>query len=82
MFEHRVECSRGHGGIENRSHSVRDVTFDEDRFQVRVGNIHPVMASFRHRAIGLARLAGATNIARAYRGANDLSLYGSKRFGG
>lgn len=62
-----LDCSRGHWGIENRSHYVRDVTFDEDRSQVRVGNTHKVMASFRNLAIGLARLAGATNIARACR---------------
>lgn len=62
-----LACSRGHWGIENRSHYVRDVTFDEDRSQVRVGNTHKVMATFRNLAIGLARLSGATNIARACR---------------
>ena len=31
---------RGHWHIENKSHWVRDVTFDEDRSQVRCGNIH------------------------------------------
>ena len=30
---------RAHWGIENRSHWVRDVVFDEDRSQVRVGSI-------------------------------------------
>lgn len=62
-----LACSRGHWGIENRSHYVRDVTFDEDRSQVRVGNTHKVMATFRNLAIGLARFDGATNIARACR---------------
>ena len=30
---------RGHWHIENKSHYVRDVTFDEDRSQVRVGSL-------------------------------------------
>lgn len=53
--------------IENRSHWVRDVTFDEDRSQVRVGSIPQVMAAIRNTAIGLLRLHGATNIAAATR---------------
>jgi len=34
-----LELVRGHWQIENRSHWVRDVTFDEDRSQVRCGHI-------------------------------------------
>ncbi|NJO16379.1 MAG: hypothetical protein HC877_11725 [Thioploca sp.] len=48
-------------------HYVHDVTFDEDRSQVRVGNTPTVMASCRNIAIGLAHLAGAANIAKACR---------------
>jgi predicted transposase YbfD/YdcC len=58
---------RGHWHIENRSHWVRDVTFDEDRSQVRSGNIPQVMAALRNTAIGLMRWAGKTNIAAACR---------------
>jgi len=58
---------RGHWHIENRSHWVRDVTFDEDRSQVRSGNIPQVMAALRNTAIALIRLAGETNIAAACR---------------
>jgi hypothetical protein len=58
---------RGHWHIENRSHWVRDVTFDEDRSQVRSGNIPQVMAALRNTAIGLMRWAGETNIAGACR---------------
>ncbi len=36
---------QGHWGIENQLHWVRDVTFDEDRSQVRTGNAPRVMAS-------------------------------------
>jgi predicted transposase YbfD/YdcC len=58
---------RGHWHIENKSHWVRDVTFDEDRSQVRCGNIPHVMAALRNTAIGLLRRAGHTNIAAACR---------------
>jgi hypothetical protein len=58
---------RGHWHIENQSHGVRDVTFDEDRSQVRCGNIPQVMAALRNTVIGLLRRAGYTNIAAACR---------------
>ncbi len=58
---------QNHWGIENRTHWVRDVTFDEDRSQVRTGSGPQVMASLRNTAISLLRLAGATNIAAALR---------------
>ena len=58
---------RGQWQIENQSHWVRDVTFDEDRSQVRCGNIPQVMAALRNTTIGLLRWAGSTNIAAACR---------------
>jgi Transposase DDE domain len=58
---------RGHWGIENRAHWVRDVTFDEDRSRVRTGSGPQVMATMRNLAISLHRLAGVTNIAAALR---------------
>ncbi|QCV96974.1 ISAs1 family transposase [Acidipropionibacterium acidipropionici] len=58
---------RGHWGVENRLHQVRDVTFDEDRSQIRTGQGPHVMASLRNLAISIHRLTGATNIARATR---------------
>ncbi len=58
---------RGHWEIENRLHYVRDVTFDEDRSQVRRGSGPQMMASLRNLAISLLRMAGATNIASATR---------------
>jgi len=65
---HRLlELVRGPWGIENKSHWVRDVTFDEDRSQVRCGNIPHMMAALRNTAIGLLRWAGHTNIAAACR---------------
>ena len=62
-----LEFVRGHWHIENKSHWVRDVTFDEDRSQVRCGNIPQVMAALRNTAIGVLRWAGHTNIAAACR---------------
>jgi predicted transposase YbfD/YdcC len=58
---------RGHWGIENRVHWVRDVTFDEDRCQVRSGAAPQVMAALRNITISLLRLAGKPNIAAALR---------------
>jgi predicted transposase YbfD/YdcC len=58
---------QGHWGIENRLHWVRDVTFDEDRSQVRTGTTPRVMATLRNTAISLIRLAGWSNIAKALR---------------
>ncbi len=62
-----LQYVRGHWEIENRLHWVRDVTFDEDRSQVRRGSGPQMMASLRNLAISLLRMAGATNIASASR---------------
>ena len=62
-----LQTARQHWHIENRSHWVRDVTFDEDRSQVRVGSIPEVMAALRNLTIGVLRSAGATNLAAAGR---------------
>jgi predicted transposase YbfD/YdcC len=62
-----LTLTRHHWRIENRSHWVRDVTFDEDRSQVRCGSTPEVMAAFRNTAIGLLRVVGESNIAAACR---------------
>lgn len=62
-----LALNRGHWEIENRLHHVRDVTYDEDRSQVRRGNRPHAMASLRNVAISLLRLAGAKNIASSTR---------------
>jgi hypothetical protein len=59
--------NRGHWQIENRLHYVRDMTYDEDRSQVRKDRRPHVMATLRNVAISLLRLAGAQNIAAATR---------------
>ncbi len=58
---------RDHWHIENQAHYVRDVTFDEDRSQVRCGAIPGVLAAVRSAVIGLLRVNGTTNIAAACR---------------
>lgn len=58
---------RGHWGIENRTHHVRDTTFDEDNSQVRTGNAPAVMATMRNLAIDTFRASGYVNIAHARR---------------
>lgn len=58
---------RGHWGIENRLHYVRDVTFDEDRSAVRTNAAPQVCAACRNLAIALLRRRGTTNIAAACR---------------
>jgi predicted transposase YbfD/YdcC len=58
---------RGHWSIENKIHWVRDVTYDEDRSQIRTGTGPQVMAALRNLAISALRLTGATNIAAATR---------------
>jgi hypothetical protein len=65
--ERLLTLVRGQWQIENQSHWVRDVTFDEDRSQVRCGNIPQVVAALRNTAIGLLRCAGYANIAAAGR---------------
>jgi predicted transposase YbfD/YdcC len=53
-----LQIVRGHWSIENRSHWVRDVTFDEDRSQVRTNQGPRMMAILRNLAIALIRLLG------------------------
>lgn len=62
-----TEWVRGHWAIENRLHWVRDVSYDEDRSQVRTGAGPRAMASLRNLAVSLLRVDGATNIAQAIR---------------
>ena len=59
---------RGHWGIENKVHWVRDWTFDEDRHQLRAAaSPARALATLRNLTMSLLRLAGVTNIARALR---------------
>jgi predicted transposase YbfD/YdcC len=58
---------RGHWGIENRLHWVRDVTLGEDKSQVRTGGGPQAMAAVRNTAIAVVRRAGYANVAEGLR---------------
>lgn len=60
--ERLLALVRNHWSIENRSHWVRDVTFDEDRSQVRVRSGPRMMAILRNLAIGIIRFLGFEHI--------------------
>ena len=60
-----LDCWRGHWGIENRLHYVRDVTFGEDASRIRTASAPQIMAAVRNVAISLLRSWGCENIAAA-----------------
>ncbi len=62
-----LELVRGHWGIENRLHYVRDVTMGEDASRIRTGSAPEVMAALRSVVIALLRGAGFHNMAAALR---------------
>ncbi|MGF3501311.1 MAG: ISAs1 family transposase [Candidatus Bathyarchaeia archaeon] len=62
-----LNLNRGHWSIENRLHWVRDVTFNEDRSQIRTKEGPRVMATLRNLVISLFRLHNVNNIAQALR---------------
>ncbi|MGH3815003.1 MAG: ISAs1 family transposase, partial [Pseudonocardiaceae bacterium] len=64
--ERLASLVRDHWGIE-ALHHIRDVTYDEDRSQLRTGSAPQVLAGLRNLAIGALRTAGRTNIASSLR---------------
>jgi predicted transposase YbfD/YdcC len=62
---------RGHWGIENRNHYVRDVSCDEDRSRIR--DNPGIIARARSFALNILRANGVTNVAQAlWKGALSL----------
>ena len=53
---------RGHWGIENSLHYVRDVTFHEDRCRTRSRNLAQLLAAVRNTVIAILRRAGYREI--------------------
>jgi predicted transposase YbfD/YdcC len=53
---------RGHWGIENKVHWIRDVLLGEDAHHAYLGNTAHTMAALRNLALALIRLAGHTRI--------------------
>lgn len=70
-----LALNRGHWGIENRLHHVRDMAYDEDRCRARAGNTPWVLACLRNFAISLLRLFQVSNIKAALR---DLAAQANK----
>ncbi|MGA2794722.1 MAG: ISAs1 family transposase [Roseiarcus sp.] len=67
------EWIRGHWRIENGSHYVRDVVFDEDASRIRKNP--DIVARLRSFAYNLIRASGADNIKNArYRAALDITF--------
>ncbi|MBK5224586.1 MAG: ISAs1 family transposase [Acidimicrobiia bacterium] len=66
--EHLLRLVRGHWSIESL-HWIRDVTYDEDRSQVRTGTLPRVLATLRNLATSIIRQAATrtVNIASATR---------------
>jgi hypothetical protein len=62
-----LRWTRGHWGIGNRLHYVRDATMGEDGNRTRSGSAPQVLAALRNAAISHLRLSGVTNIAAALR---------------
>lgn len=65
--ERLLALNRGHWSIENGLHYVRDMTFDEDRSQIRTRSAPQVMATLKNIAISIFRLHNFNNIAQAIR---------------
>ena len=62
-----LELNRGHWGIENRLHYVRDVSFEEDRSRLRTGQAPQVLAALRNLALTLIHRQGSCHIAASRR---------------
>ena len=62
-----LELNRGHWGIENRLHYVRDVTMGEDASRIRKGAAPQVMAALRNSVIHVLSDVVAPSIAAAMR---------------
>lgn len=58
---------RGHWGIENRLHWVKDVIFDEDHSTIRMGNAPANLSVMRTIALNLLRRNGYSSITQAQR---------------
>lgn len=59
--------NRGHWGVENRSHYIRDVTFGEDASRIGKGHAPQILAGLRNAVIAALRADGVSNIAAALR---------------
>jgi hypothetical protein len=82
--ERLLALIRGQWSIENSSHYVRAVTFQEDRSQFRSGQGPQIMAALRHLAITLIHRQGSSQIAArptalCFSSASSFSLTASQK---
>jgi predicted transposase YbfD/YdcC len=61
-----LQINRGHWTIENKSHHVRDVSFNEDASRLRKGSSAQVMAAFRNVTLAMLRRVGLSRIREAF----------------
>ena len=62
-----LTLKRGHWGIENGLHYVKDVTMGEDKSTVHRGNGPKIMAALRNTVVSLLRHTGFSTIAARMR---------------
>src|SRR3989440_3386445 len=62
-----LDLNRRHGSIETRSHSVRDVSFKEDRSRLHKGLAPQILAAFRNLAITLIHRCGFSHLTATQR---------------
>lgn len=62
-----LNWNRGHWGIENKIHWVRDESFGEDRCRVQKGSAPQILAGVRNLAINWLRNLKVDNITQALR---------------
>lgn len=62
-----LDLVRHHWSIENLSHWTRDVSYDEDRSQIRTGKAPHMMAILRNLAIAIVRGLGFPSVPAAHR---------------
>lgn len=62
-----LALARGHWGIENRLHWVRDVSLGEDGCRVRSGEAPQILAAIRNAGLWLLRSSGLSEITAALR---------------
>ena len=65
--ERLLTVKRGHWGIENGLHYVKDVTMGEDRSTIHADNGPKIMAALRNTVVSLLRRAGFSTIAARMR---------------
>jgi predicted transposase YbfD/YdcC len=65
--EQLLALNRGHWGIENKLHWVRDVVFDEDRCRIRTNHGPQQLATARNTAIAVCQANNYPEIAAARR---------------